>query len=850
MKKAPALITIAIILVAGALIIFFYGNRSKTEITSWQLIGPGTIGVLETDQPATLRKLGIDTTDLIVIINALGKSRKFSDPYLFSFQSTGKQMEWAVILPKGFPSPLDTLKALKKSLNQRTYEGRPLYDLRNGNLSWATFADIGGLWVASRSSLLVEEIVRQSQHPARNFKTTNSALFNLSTVKQDDGNLYLNWSAVASQVSRARGKERTRDLTHSLVLDLKWDDRSLQGNGFAVDTAAFSTLLSTFAEQRPVTFELRKIIPEQFDSAVQLGFSSSQLWFANRDKVYSNGAAGGETPSAVMEKAFGFNLNEFAKAIDDEMMYCKFGDQGELIVIELKEITRAQTQMDKIRRAVKTESESYADRTIYTLQKENVLMPVVLPFDLRSPETSYAFDDDLLLISARTESIKRFIDFREKEQTVGKSIGWSKFLETTLGESNVSLIVNKGNRSPSPVVPGLPGVARIERASVQFYALKGNYYSSTLIQFSEGSGARKAAIPRSEMLTMKLDNKVLRGPWLVRNHAERTNEVVFQDERFRVTCLDQAGKPRWTVNLTAPVNTGVQEIDYLKNGKLQYLFCTPGEMHLIDRLGNYVKGFPRKIDMKDPIWLSVVDYDRNRNYRIVLADKDGSIQIIDKDGHLLPGWQKTVGQELADAPTHYRIAQKDYYVAVTKHGELHLFNRRGEGVAPFPIRLGFTPIGDLFCDGKQISIVSETGMLTKLNAAGKKEIEEPLLKNVPAARFELVASVDREGFIVTRLERGNLAVFDSSGALKFDVVNPLSDRIEFQYYRFRGSKGAVVMRDTEQNLACVIDLSGKMLVSRPMDAVRAPVLDYHAGTGMLTVIIDQADQLGFLKVAL
>jgi hypothetical protein len=845
-KKAPALITTAVILVTAAVVIFLSQRKGTPEIDSWQLVPPGSIGVLETQRPSSFHNLRMDSTGLIDVVTAIGKSRKLADPYLFYFQSTGKKIEWACILPKGFPSPLDTLATLKKAVTQRIYEGRSLHDVRSGSTPWATFANIGGFWIMSRSALLVEEVVRQSKHPGHNFKTANHSLFNLSTVKQDDGNLYMNWSAAAAFIDK--GQERSRDFAHSLVMDLKWNDLTLQGNGFAVDTTSFSTLLSTFAGQKPVVFELRKAIPDQFSSAFHLGFSDAHLWFINRGKVYFNGDGG--DPVAAMEKAYSFSVDEFTKAIDDEMMYCRLSDQGELIIIELKEITRAQKQLEQVRRAVSSSHENYADRVIQTLKKENVLGPLLVPFDLRSPETSYSFNDNLLLISGSAAVIKEFIDHQDKEQTVGKSISWNKFLETTLGESNVSVITSNAEESSRSAWLTLPAGAEVERASLQFYALKGNYYSSAVIQFA-GDRSKPARTARSTVLTEKISGNITGGPWIVMNHAERRNEVIVQDESMRVMYLDRDGKVRWSKELTAPILTSIEELDYLKNGKIQYLFCTAGQLHLIDRLGNYVKGFPKRLDMQAPQWLSVVDYDKSRNYRIVLADKNGIIQVLDKEGRLLEGWEKkSLGQEFADAPTHYRIKQRDYYVAPTVRGDLYLFNRRGEAVTPSPLKLSFVPGGDVFCDGNLVSVVSEMGLLTKLTADGKKELEEPLMKNVSAASFELVASGDRQDFIVVRIERGNLAVFDSSGRLKFEIVNPLSDRIKVQYEKFRGNKGAIVLSDPEQNLACVFDMSGKMLVSRPVAATRPPVLDYDAGSSSLTMIVADGDQLGFVKVAM
>jgi hypothetical protein len=842
-KKAPILITFGVIALALG-ITFLSRQRKKVEIDYWQLVPASAVGVMETRKPATFQKLGVDSTGLIKVIAAIGSVAPL-EPHLFCFQSTGKQIDWLVLLPRGFPSPLDTLGSLKKALTKRTYEGKTLYDFREGSVAWATLVNIEGIWAVSPSSLLVEEIVRQSRREASDFRKANSQLFTLATVKQDDGNLYLNLSKTSGGNGRRTvANEYMQRFSHSLVLDLKWNDQNLQGNGFAADTAAFSTVLSCFTDQKPVTFELRKRIPDQFASAIHFGFSDPELWFVNRDKVYS-AIAGGDASSASTDTVTGFNRSEFAKAVDDEVMYCKLADGGEVIIFELKEITRAQAQMDKIRRSVETERENYADRAIHTLKKENVLASLVWPLKLQAYDAVYTFDGNLMLVSGEKESIKQFLDFTDRDQVLGKSIAWSKFLETTLGESNVDFLFNSSIDPQFANGLGLPRVAPVEKASLQFYALKGNYFSSASIQFA-GRGPAPTSAARPDMLTVKFADRVLHSPWLVRNHQERQNEVMVQDAAFHLRFMDGEGRVRWTKDLKAAITTGIEEMDYLKNGKIQYLFCTTGELHLLDRLGNYVKGFPRKIDIMAPQWLSVVDYDGSRDYRIVIADNDGKIFIFDKNGKALDGWNpKSLGQSFADAPTHYRINGKDYYVALTTRGEMHLFARRGDLVSPFPLRMGSIPCGDVACDGELISTVSTSGMLTKVSVKGKKELEEPLLKNIADAKFCLVASADRKDFIVTRAERGNLAVFDSEGKQKFEIVNPLSDNVEVQYHKSK----LVVVRDREQGLLYVVDITGKSLTAQPLQASHAPAVDVD-GKGIATLFICSGDNLTVLKLRL
>src|SRR5690606_32812515 len=114
-----------------------------------------------------------------------------------------------------------------------------------------------------------------------------------------------------------------------------------------------------------------------------------------------------------------------------------------------------------------------------------------------------------------------------------------------------------------------------------------------------------------------------------------------------------------------------------KNGKLQYFFATQGKLHLIDRLGNYVKPYPLVIPENEINFVSVIDYDRTRNYRFMITSVKGNLWMYDKEGNNLEGWQpKTIDGKVLTAPLHHRISGRDYIFAIRSDGFVYLMNRR------------------------------------------------------------------------------------------------------------------------------------------------------------------------------
>jgi hypothetical protein len=839
-KKAPALITLGIIASTVALTFYLSLRSEEKKLDPWQLVSPASAGVLETSRPHGMLKLRTDTSKLLDLIIAAGSKGKFIDPYLFSFQSIGKELGWVAILPRNFPSLLDTLSKLKVQVRNRSYEGKTLHDLYRGDVYWASLAQIEGIWTASRHAILVESTIRQNQVRDDNFRKKNFRLFVLPAVKQDDGNYYL------GNPSLVQRKPATIPLTlsHSMILDFRWSDRSLMANGFALDTADAPTLLSLFNDQHPVSLDLRKVLPDDLQSVVHFGFSDPKGWFQNREATRTTL---GQRESPGID-AYGFDLEVFASAVDNEMLYCRLSGGDEIVLIELKEITKALGQLDKIRSKLSQENlysrDKYADRTIHTLKKADVLAPIFWPIKLSTPEASYAVDGNVLLIAPQSKTIESFIGFTDTERTTGKSVTWQRFFETTLVESNVSFLISNPSADFSGALIGLPMLSPIEKFSFQFYSLEGNHYASGTVQFA-GPGQQKK--PTDTRVTFS--GLSLLKPALVQNYVERKNEILVQDSDNNLQLVDANGKPRWVAAIKDRITTETGQVDYLKNGKVQFLFCTSGKIHLIDRLGKYVPGFPREISMKSPRWLSVIDYDKSRNYRWMIADDDGNILLLDKDGKVLPGWSpKPLGRPFADAPDFYRIQGRDYFLAVTVDGDIHLFNRRGETVSGFPVNTRIIPGGQIACDGELISMVSQDGLLVKYDTQGKRVFEEPLLKNVKEATFIMSVDKQTQAFVVARTERGNLAFFDSSGGQKFEVVNPLSDKIEVQFIQATREKSLIAVRDIDQGLLFTLDMAGRLLIKQPVQATQTPAIDYERESSVVRMFIVNDDRIEILKL--
>jgi hypothetical protein len=847
--RKAIIITVLVIATLGVAAWLVTNRAGKRDLTAWQVVPPNTLAVIETEQPRVLQRVDADSAGMISALLGSDSVNRAPEPWLFTIHSIGKKTGMAALLKRtkgGSPIEL-AKKAPQATVKERVYEGVQITDVLRGNQPWLSIAQHRGIWIISSHAVIVEEIIRHARSETeQSFRKNHSRIFQLSNVKQDDGNLYINWTAFREGTAKNQAIEpilRATALSDAMLFDLRWSNNTLLMNGFAVDSTSNASLLSVFRAQKPVPFTLKTRLPDQFRYFVHFGISNPSQWHKDRSRHMSEENIDAVAALKTLETTTGFKTADFFKGVDNELALCALPSGEHLVVAELKEITRVTSELNKINTAAAKNSnyshESYANEEIHIIRQSSLSQTLFWPLSFDTQDLYYVVTDNLLVLSDGEQGLKKFIDNMNGESTLSKSLEWNKFLESTLPESNVSYFVSTGNESL------FGSLRQPQKFSMQFYALEGDYYASAVAQFGKGPEKRTVNNIRTGN---DFGQGISRAPLAVVNHTDRSNEVVVVDNANKMHLLSKDQKVLWTTELPGPVQGNIYQVDILKNGKLQYLLVTSGKIHVIDRLGRYVPGYPKAVELNDANMTSLIDYDNTRNYRLLLANSSGKIVVCDLEGRPLEGWKlKSLPREFSDAPSHFRIRQRDYYVALTVHGDLFIFNRRGDINEGFPLSLGFTPLGDVASDGKNVFMVSNDGTLAQISTQGKRVSIEALPKKAANAAFRLVKAYNNDNFVVVKTEQGYIAAFDSSTKQLFEINNPASDNIEVVLYHTSDNRDVLAVFDKEQNLFYATDLAGKLLIPQPLQASAMPAMTYQQNTKTITFYVP--DQSRILNVS-
>ena len=410
------------------------------------------------------------------------------------------------------------------------------------------------------------------------------------------------------------------------------------------------------------------------------------------------------------------------------------------------------------------------------------------------------------------------------------------FLENTLSEASFSLMINT-SLSWRKIIKNLDEnwaeiftsydlpLKSFDLLSLQVSNLDQRFYTS----FAMGHQEKKAITTSKSRIEKEQSvytiSPITTKPYIVKNHNNNRFEVLVQDSSNILYLISNESVILWADSLKAPIETAIHQVDFYKNRKLQYLFASKDQLHLLDRNGDYVENYPVNLNEGFEVeYLSVIDYDNSKRYRFMVADKGGNIYLYDKNGKNLDGWKpRSLEGPLAIPGFHIRVRGGDCMIAVQKNGILNVMNRRGQMYPGFPLDLRVPEVSDVFVSigndfsTTKISTVSGEGELIEVNLKGQVLKREQLYKPTKESRFLLVKDALKKTFVIARQDYNKLCFLDAKGETIFEKSLISSAELSMQYYNFNSDRQVFVVLDEEQEFVYLYNQNGESYSFEPLE---------------------------------
>src|SRR5690606_276787 len=322
--------------------------------------------------------------------------------------------------------------------------------------------------------------------------------------------------------------------------------------------------------------------------------------------------------------------------------------------------------------------ETYREVDIYNFSKPNLFTDVFHPLITSKDHTLYCVLDTYFVFANDLEFLKSIITNYQNQTVLGEQHYFNDIKEQLNDASSLMLVLNPSllkNTLEDNLGETIASDLKPYNTSALQFIYDGDFaHVNAIIKETK---AKPSSNSISEELNIKLDNNLLNTPQFVTNHITGEKEIVVQDLKNNLYLISNKGNILWKKQLEGPVLGNIEQIDIYKNGRLQLAFATPHRVYVIDRNGKDVNPFPSKFNDLITQPLSVFDYDKNKNYRL-LVTQGKNVLMYDVSAQIVKGFTfKSANNNIISQPQHIRIGRRDYLLFKTED-KLYILDRTGK----------------------------------------------------------------------------------------------------------------------------------------------------------------------------
>jgi len=752
-------------------------------------------------------------------------------------------------------------------VNERKYETEVVYDI-SGEPGFVpgkfTFACLEGLCLISLSSMLVEESIRTIH------AETNLALApGLQKVRETEGryvhaNLYLNYKKIPELLYpfiNESGWDRL-DILSGLStwgeLDLDVKQESVTLNGMTYADPNLPLFLGIFRKQSPVKMELHKIMPSGTSFFVHLGIGD-RASFKEQAISYLNGLGKGPEIDSELERIYqqyGFDpLDDLSRIVADEMAWFAIegvtkNPEDEFLIIETR--SRSETVdvvMHWVRQYLQLHSfDMRSLRSVYQLDNQTSFNIYQLPDQFfkggsagRLFNKYFTVYENYLIFGPSVNALSRVIYQNVLHKTFISDPVFKEISDYLSNRSNVTLFFKPyaymdyrkdllSDKMTDWMEKMELFIRRIPGVVVQYSSEDDLFYQSVSAKYTPQIKDKALTVWESLM-----DTAVVIKPALVINHNTSEKEIFVQDLSNKVYLINSTGRVLWKQPVEGPILGSVQQVDFYRNGKFQYLFNTAKKIHLIDRNGNYVERYPISLrsDATNP--LAVFDYDKSRNYRLFVATEDRKIYLYDIEGNMITGWKfgKTESMVFGEIQ-HFRVNERDYIVALDEN-RAYFLDRRGRERVRLKERVVLSPNNPLTLD---MNIREEKPRWISTDTSGNVvaiyqdgSVSTLLSRDLSPGHFFSMEDLTRDGipeYIFVDGDELDIVKQDGKRLFNYKVREGISDRPDI--YKFSASEKKIGITDRFRNRIYLINSDGSLYEGFPLEGSTRFSIGYFKGS--------------------
>ena len=796
------------------------------------------------------------------IAGILEKSKIFISAHFIG----GRKTEFLyIIADDGSQMDRNSIALLSHVLDQnirdaeRKYEGISIYTVKvNRNEQTVNYylTLMDGHLLISKSVILIENAIRQNNLAGALSDDPDFIQVAGTAGKNKDANLYIDFTrfpGLLSNLARENLSQAFRGYKNFAgwaEFDINVSEKLVMLNGF-IGAGSSEDFLILCDGNHPVKIVVDKVLPSSISAFLSIG-GDDITKLNNNFRTYLTGInryAERENRLKELESKYIIKFEEVFLSLTDDEITLAHGGYNErgmdipasYVLVKCKSGSQAEKSMNNMVSAIATKKgiNPQALQELYSVDNDTRFNLTKFPlknitgllfgeiFGIEG-NTYFTFLGNYLVFSDSKDALAQFLYSNVLSRTLSTSAGYKNFSSNINQESNILFYTNL-SRSSSVFRNYLQGgimnaweenydkFQKIQSVGFQITEVSDMCYGNILFQYSDDYRGKPQTVWES-----LLDTSLTFKPQLTENHYTRQKEIFLQDQNNTIYLINAAGRILWKQRIAEPINSEVEQVDYFKNGKLQFLFSTDNYLHLIDRNGNYVERYPIRLREKASAGMALFDYEGSKDYRIFIPCIDKNVYAYSIDGNIIPGWEFTGSDhEVTTAVCYFRVEDKDFIVFGDKY-RTYILDRRGKVRVPLNEIINKSARNTYYLDNKgtldksRIVTTDTSGHILSISFEGKVSIQDA--GNFSADHYFDLKDVNadsRKDYIF--LDRDRLVVLDQdeSRILDFNFPNDLQYRPI--YFRFSYNDRKLGFVDSHDSKIYLINNDGSLYRGFPLD---------------------------------
>lgn len=478
------------------------------------------------------------------------------------------------------------------------------------------------------------------------------------------------------------------------VLDLNYSDNNLSYNGIITSSDSTEIKIDCFKNTVPQKTNTVKISPSSTDELLSIAFDDFSVF--NRNLA---------------------QLNRLE--IDSTQTFLKFTNEIALIK---DAIILHSLDSDMVLETIenKLNLETFRDIDIYEYGNPDFFKSRLKPFMELENAQYFSIFENFIIFSNSLDTLKSILTDALNNNTIANTDAFKHISENLSDEASLFLFKNSEGLSNT-----LEKNVKGYNANAVQYIYEDNYaHVHGIIQKFKKRGPSNSI---TEAFTTSFDAELVSAPQTVKNHITKAYDIAAQDVNNVLYLISSSGSVLWKKQLHGKILGKIEQIDTYKNGRLQLVFATSNRLYVLDRNGNDVGQFPLKFNDKITQPLSVFDYDKNKNYRL-LVTQGKELLMYDAKGKSINGFKyQNNGSNITTQPKHFRIGSKDY-IAFGAGENLKILNRQGSTRVNVKDKIPFSE-NELYLYQNKFTTTNNLGQLVQVDTKGKLSTKNLNLTN-------------------------------------------------------------------------------------------------------------------------